>query len=69
MKQPRCSLCRNPPDFSYDVEADKPKPLCNACFAAHEPRELDRKLGVVQFHPEIPKPEPVQAVTYIRKRL
>lgn len=44
----KCFLCKRPAEMSYDVDPEKPRPLCGACFGRWAPRELDQLLGVKQ---------------------
>lgn len=46
MHRDRCKLCRKPAELSYEVQRDRPIPLCGACMGAHCPCQLNRALGV-----------------------
>lgn len=46
MNGTRCKLCRAPSDLSYEVQRDKPVPLCSRCFGSWQPHELNSLLGV-----------------------
>lgn len=46
MNSDKCRLCRRPSHMSYEVDSEKPTPLCGECFGKHDPGELNKLLGV-----------------------
>lgn len=58
MNRDRCKLCRRPSDMSYEVQRDKPVPLCGECMGKYEPDELNRRLGVVPEHEKETRRDP-----------
>jgi hypothetical protein len=52
---PKCKLCRNAAEMSYEVQRDKPIPLCGKCFGSWAPPELNSLLGITpDDEPTIP---------------
>lgn len=44
----RCKLCRSCEGIiSYEVQRDKPLPVCGRCIGSWAPHELNKLLGVV----------------------
>lgn len=41
-----CKLCGKPAGMSYEVQPDKPAPVCPDCFGMWAPSELNALLGV-----------------------